>query len=111
MIVVNLSRKGIEMDNKTKKEQVCDWCSSLAEEEQHTVFWELPDGTRAIEISNVPCIHCSSCGMIYSTDKITKDIEDQLLLVDTKQIPKTINYNELMSLPRLLKRNYFDFFS
>jgi len=89
----------------------CEWCQSVAEMGKHTVYWELPDGTRAIEIINVPSVICSTCGMIYSTDDVTKEIEDQLLLVDTKNITKTIKYKELMKLPRLLKRNYFDFTS
>jgi uncharacterized YokU family protein len=89
----------------------CEWCLSEAETGENTVYWELPDGTRAVEITKVPCVICSSCGMIYSTDDFTKEIEDQLLLVDTKKISKTIMYEDLMALPRLLKRNYFDFSS
>jgi hypothetical protein len=34
-----------------------------------------------------------------------------LFLIDTKKIGKSITYEELMALPRLLKRNYFDFTS
>jgi hypothetical protein len=49
--------------------------------------------------------------MLYQTDEVTKVIEDQLFLVDTKVIGHTISYKELMELPRLLKRNYFDFSS
>lgn len=89
----------------------CEWCDGDAKRAENTVYWELPDGTRAIEITNVPAVLCSSCGMMYSTDEITKEIEDQLFLVDTKKITKTMSYQELMLLPRLLKRNYFDFTS
>ncbi|MGM0899774.1 MAG: YokU family protein [Bacillota bacterium] len=89
----------------------CEWCQSEAEKGEQTVYWELPDGTRAVEITNVPSVICSTCGMIYSSDEVTKEIEDQLLLVDTKKITKTIKYNDLMTLPRLLKWNYFDFTS
>ena len=49
--------------------------------------------------------------MVYQTDEVTKEIEDQLFLVDTKKIGKSISYKELMAPPRLLKRNYFDFSS
>jgi uncharacterized YokU family protein len=54
---------------------------------------------------------CDDCDMVYQTDEITKEIEDQLFLIDTKKIGNSISYKELMSLPRLLKRNYFDFSS
>jgi uncharacterized YokU family protein len=47
--------------------------------------------------------------MIYQTDEITKEIENQLFLGDTKKIGKSICFQELLELPRLLKRNYFDF--
>ena len=87
----------------------CEWCNGDAKLGENTVYWELPDGTRAVEITNVPAVLCSSCGMQYATDDITKEIEDQLFLVDTKKITKTSSYQELMALPRLLKRNYFDF--
>lgn len=97
--------KGIEINVQ------CEWCRCNAEMGEHTVYWELPDGTRAVEITNVPSVICSACGMIYSSDEVTKEIEDQLFLVDTKKIPNTIRYGELMALPRLLKRNYFDFTS
>ncbi|PLS17041.1 YokU family protein [Bacillus sp. M6-12] len=87
----------------------CDWCGSEAAKGEDTVYWELPDGTRAIEITGTPAVICSGCEMVYQTDEITKEIEDQLFLIDTKKIDKVIHYQKLMSLPRLLKRNYFDF--
>ncbi|RFU66443.1 YokU family protein [Peribacillus saganii] len=90
---------------------ICDWCGSKARKGQDTVYWELPDGTRAIEITGTPAVFCMGCGMTYQTDQITKAIEDQLFLIDTKKIVKTISYEELMALPRLLKKNYFDFSS
>jgi uncharacterized YokU family protein len=49
--------------------------------------------------------------MVYQTDNIIKEIEDHLFLVDTKKIGSSISFKELMELPRLLKRNYFDFSS
>jgi uncharacterized YokU family protein len=49
--------------------------------------------------------------MVYQTDVVTKEIEDQLFLVDTKKISSSISFKELMELPRLLKKNYFDFSS
>ena len=50
--------------------------------------------------------------MNYQTDSTVKEIEDQLLLIDTNQIhSNSITYKELMKIPRLLKRNYFDFLS
>lgn len=79
--------------------------------EYDTVYWELPDGTRAIEIEKTPTIKCQDCQMSYQNEKIIKDIEDQLFLIDTKKLGKKIEFDELMKIPRLLKRNYFDFYS
>lgn len=90
---------------------LCEWCGKGAQNGENNVFWELPDGTRAIEITDTPAIFCLECEMIYQTDEVIKLIEDQLFLIDTKKIDKSISYAELMSKPRLLKRNYFDFTS
>ncbi len=90
---------------------VCDWCGNEAKKSENTVYWELPDGTRAIQISETPAVCCTECKMIYQTEEIIKEIEDQLFLVDTKKIGNSISYKDLMALPRLLKRNYFDFSS
>jgi uncharacterized YokU family protein len=49
--------------------------------------------------------------MVYQPENVIKEIEDQLFLVDIKLIVNTISFKELMELPRLLKRNYFDFSS
>jgi uncharacterized YokU family protein len=88
----------------------CDWCDSPnIRDAKQSVYWELPDGTRAIEITETPAVICKDCDIIYQTDEVTKNIEDQLFLVDTKKIGKSISYDELMAMPRLLKRNYFDF--
>lgn len=88
----------------------CDWCESAEiSSENESVYWELPDGTKAIEITETPTVVCTSCGMIYQTDSTVKEIEDQLFLIDTKQLAKQIAYDELMKIKRLLKRNYFDF--
>lgn len=90
----------------------CEWCDS--DKIQHTktsVYWELPDGTRAIEISETPAVKCSSCEMEYQTESLVKELEDQLFLINTKNLPSCISYEQLMKEPRLLKRNYFDFSS
>lgn len=90
----------------------CEWCDSIEIRlDNDSVYWELPDGTKAIEISETPTIICEECGMIYQEESIVKEIEDQLFLVDTKAIEKSISFSQLMKLPRLLKRNYFDFLS
>jgi uncharacterized YokU family protein len=89
----------------------CEWCGGNARSGKSTVYWELPDGSRAIEITMTPATICQECGMVYQPDTIIKEIEDQLFLVDTKQIGNSISFKELMALPRLLKRNYFDFSS
>ncbi|WP_078546355.1 YokU family protein [Litchfieldia alkalitelluris] len=93
------------------KEVTCEWCGAEATTGSGTVYWELPDGSRAVEITEAPAVICSECGMVYQTDNVTKEIEDQLFLVDTKKIGSSIGFMELMELPRLLKRNYFDFSS
>lgn len=90
----------------------CEWCDSkqiLISTD--SVYWELPDGTRAIEITETPTIVCRECQISYQQDQVVKDIEDQLMLVNTKHVPNSITYESLMKLPRLLKRNYFDFYS
>lgn len=74
-----------------------------------SVYWELPDGTRAIEITNTPTIICNACEMTYQADVIVKEIEDQLILIDTDLVDKVVSFSKLMSFPRFLKRNYFEF--
>lgn len=89
----------------------CEWCEGKASTGESSVYWELPDGSRAIQITKTPAIICKECEMVYQEDKVIKEIEDQLFLVDTKQMGNTISFKELMEIPRLLKRNYFDFSS
>jgi uncharacterized YokU family protein len=89
----------------------CEWCGGKATKGEGKVYWELPDGSRAIEITAAPAVICKECDMVYQTDEVTKEIEDQLFLVDTKKIESSISFKELLELPRLLKRNYFDFSS
>ena len=88
----------------------CPWCetgklSSIT----GTVYWELPDGTRAVEITETPSFHCGNCNALFQNDGIVKEIEDQLFLIDTKQLEKQTTYEELLKMKRMLKRNYFDF--
>ena len=88
----------------------CEWCSSEnIIKEAVSVFWELPDGTRAIEIRETPCISCKECGMTYQEEEIIEKIEEQLLLINTKIIENSLKFDELMEKSRLLKRNYFKF--
>ncbi|MCD4838826.1 YokU family protein [Neobacillus sedimentimangrovi] len=89
---------------------LCDWCGNTnAQNHSCSVYWELPDGTRAIEITETPSISCPDCSMVYQKEELVKEIEDQLFLIDCKSIEKVISFQELMNKPRLLKRNYFDF--
>ncbi|MCU9613619.1 YokU family protein [Caldibacillus lycopersici] len=90
--------------------KICEWCGGnrIVDSEQ-TVYWELPDGTRAVEIENTPSIRCLDCTMEYQEEALIKEIEDQLFLINTKLLPKSITHAELMQQPRILKRNYFDF--
>ncbi len=45
--------------------------------------------------------------MSYQEEEIIEEVETQLLLVDTKKLDESIRYDELLKVPRLLKRNYF----
>jgi uncharacterized YokU family protein len=90
---------------------ICEWCWGKAHKGEGKVYWELPDGSRAIEIMATPTVICKECDMVYQTENVTKEIEDQLFLVDTNKIGSLISFKKLMELPRLLKRNYFDFSS
>lgn len=91
---------------------VCEWCNSTnVETITESVFWELPDGTRAIEISETPTLSCRDCTMVYQSEPIVKEIENQLFLIDCRKLGKVVTFEELMAFPRLLKRNYFDFSS
>ena len=88
----------------------CIWCNEeTAELVEGSVYWELPDGTRAIEITHTPTLLCSSCGAGYQSEDIVRQIEDQLFLINTSEVEDVIRYRELLAKPRLLKRNYFDF--
>lgn len=88
----------------------CQWCESAnIVESTNTVYWELPDGTKAIEIKETPCIICLDCKITYQIDDTVSAIEEQLYLIDTKLLGKSTSYNGLIEQERLLKRNYFDF--
>ncbi|MEG7336945.1 YokU family protein [Bacillus subtilis] len=90
--------------------KTCEWCGELeAVTGRNTVYWELPDGTRAIELTDTPAMVCASCGMTYQEEATIKEIEDQLLLIQTKKLPQSLTYRQLMETERILKRNYFDF--
>lgn len=92
--------------------QKCEWCcSENVKTITDSVYWELPDGSNAIQIDETPAIHCLDCEMTYQTELIIKEIEDQLFLINTKNLNKVVTFEELMAQPRLLKRNYFDFSS
>ena len=89
---------------------VCPWCEvGTLQSVTDTVYWELPDGSRAVEIDETPSFYCDNCHALFQSDETTKEIEDQLLLIDTKQFGKYMMYDELMKMERVLKRNYFDF--
>ncbi|MBN8190636.1 YokU family protein [Bacillus sp. NTK074B] len=90
--------------------KTCEWCEeNSAHAHLTSVYWELPDGSRAIQIADVPGMSCSQCGMEYQEESVINEIEDQLMLIDTRLIDKVIPFKELMNLPRLLKKNYFRF--
>lgn len=87
---------------------ICNWCqSNHAHEMKDDVHWELPDGTRAVTIKNVPSVHCPSCNMTYLEEAIIQQIEDQLFIIDTAKLDKQFSYEQLLNAPKLFKRNYF----
>ncbi|AZB43212.1 YokU family protein [Bacillus sp. FJAT-42376] len=88
----------------------CEWCGSEAiASAEMNVYWELPDGTRAIEITGAPSVECASCQMKYQEAHVVKEIENQLFLIRTANLEDCISYVQLMAEPRILKKNYFDF--
>jgi uncharacterized YokU family protein len=88
----------------------CEWCGSKEiEESENTVYWELPDGSGAITITNTPCIICLACEMNYQQESIIELIEEQLILIDTGKLNSVLTYQQLMGTPKWLKRNYFNF--
>ncbi|MGG3804822.1 YokU family protein [Metabacillus fastidiosus] len=88
----------------------CEWCGAENVLQTHNdVYWELPDGTRAVQIKKTPCVKCPSCGMEYQTEETVEEIEVQLMLINLKQVPESLTFEELMKTPRHLKRNYFGF--
>ena len=90
--------------------EVCPWCEvRILQSVTDTVYWELPDGSRAVEIDETPSFYGDNCHGLFQSDETTKEIEDQLFLIDTKQLGKQTTYDELMKMERVLKRNYFDF--
>lgn len=90
--------------------EICPWCEvGKLESCTDSVFWELPDGTRAVEITDTPSFYCENCRAIFQCDEIVQAIEEQLFLIDTKELAKQTTYEELLQKKRLLKRNYFDF--
>ena len=90
----------------------CEWCDEKeVQVTTSSVYWELPDGSRAITITDVPSFHCEKCKFTYQKEEMIKSIEDQLFLISTKLLPASVTFDDLMKQPRLLKRNYFDFSS
>ncbi|OIK09494.1 YokU family protein [Bacillus sp. MUM 13] len=90
--------------------ELCPWCGDgVLTNHKESVYWELPDGTKAIEIKETPSKLCSDCKASFQTEDIVKTIEDQLFLINTSTLEKVISYGELLKKERLLKRNYFDF--
>ncbi|WP_096434951.1 YokU family protein [Alteribacter populi] len=88
----------------------CKWCESEnAIHSLESAFWELPDGTKAVEITQVPSIKCPDCDIVYIEEHMISEIEDQFMLIDTKKLEQQFSYKTLMDQPRFLKKNYFNF--
>ncbi len=90
--------------------EACHWCETPGVQTvKESVFWELPDGSSAIEIQSVPSRRCTACSAVYQDDETVKGIENHLFIIDTSKLERILTYEELMAKPKLLKRNYFDF--
>ena len=88
----------------------CTWCEGEnIVQGSNDVYWELPDGTRAIQIKKTPSVKCLNCGMEYQSEKTVEEIEVQLMLINLKHLPDSLTFEGLMKVERHLKRNYFDF--
>ncbi|WP_026689576.1 YokU family protein [Alteribacter aurantiacus] len=88
----------------------CKWCElDHAIHSLESAYWELPDGSRAVEITQVPSVKCPDCDMVYIEEEKISDIEDQFMLIDTKKLDMSFSYQTLMSQPKFLKKNYFNF--
>ncbi len=71
--------------------EICPWCEvGTLQSVTDTVYWELPDGSRAVEIDATPSFYCDNCQALFQTDETTKEIEDQSFLIDTKQLGKRL---------------------
>jgi len=88
----------------------CEWCqSNNVQDTMNTVYWELPDGSRTVEIFDTPSVKCIDCGMEYQTEALVQEIEDHLFLINTKNLERKLSYADLMSVEKILKKNYFKF--
>ncbi|PYZ94598.1 YokU family protein [Salipaludibacillus keqinensis] len=86
----------------------CKWCNSVnAFDSLEPAYWELPDGTRAVEMKDVPSIKCPDCDMVYIEEDMIEKIETHLMLINTKNLGATFTFKEFMDQPTLLKKNYF----
>jgi uncharacterized YokU family protein len=62
--------------------EFCLWCEEgKLKSVNDTVLWELPDGTRAIEIIERPSFYCDSCQALFQSEETVKEIENQLFLI------------------------------
>ena len=92
--------------------ELCQWCEQpKAIKVMESVYWELPDGTKAIEITGVPAFKCESCSgsAVYQSEEIIQEIDNQPFIIDMKEIEKSLTYEELMNKSKILKRTYFNF--
>ncbi|MFE0505152.1 YokU family protein [Peribacillus butanolivorans] len=62
--------------------ETCPWCEiGKLTSVTGTVYWELPDGTRAVEITETPSSHCENCKALFQSDEIVKGIEDHITYI------------------------------
>ena len=56
--------------------EVCPWCEvGTLQSVTDTVFWELPDGSRAVEIDETPSFYCDNCQALFQMMKRRKKLK------------------------------------
>ncbi|MGG1518818.1 YokU family protein [Paenibacillus oryzisoli] len=83
----------------------CVWCDAEATQDSvKDCYWILPDGKKAIQITDVPAIACPACGT-YVLEATSQLIEEKLYWHDVAALGSVFSYSALMKAPRV--QNWF----
>lgn len=81
----------------------CVWCDAGPLGEGVTnCYWVMPDGKAAVQITEIPAIHCSGCGL-YVAENIAQKVEEALYWKDVSALGAVFRYDELMNAPSITK--------